>query len=429
MRITGGQTKLQSSNDLRNNLLIPDASLLIIDSGSQLSLNNNAQIWVETIDGLSGAGAINQSNGLGQTLTLTINANNTANDALRSYSGSLGFLTGGTSVTFGGTGTQEFSGANLNYTNATALNNGILKLTDTTAWNSAITLGGSNTPKLQLNRTTGTWTLAKAITGGSANAAVEKTGAGTVVLSAVSTYNGDTTVTAGALALADNGGLKFVIGANGVNNKVTGPGTVTLDGDFTFDLSGANTTSGNTWTIVNTTTKSFTGNFTVVGFTESANIWTKVVGANTWTFKESDGTLSVASAGYSAWAATNAPTGTSSDDYDGDGVSNGLEWVLGGLATSNDLAKLPTGSTSGGNLVFTFVRNDAAWLSGDTTVQIEVGTTLASWPAVYNVGVDSASSSAGVTVTDNGTTDTVTLTVTQAPDAAKFARLKVVVTP
>ena len=69
-------------------------------------------------------------------------------------------------------------------------------------------------------------------------------------MSGVCTYTGDTVVEAGTLVLADNAGLKFVIGANGVNTKIRGTGTVTLDGDFTIDLTGADKTVGNSWTLV-----------------------------------------------------------------------------------------------------------------------------------------------------------------------------------
>ena len=51
---------------------------------------------------------------------------------------------------------------------------------------------------------------------------------------------------------------------------------------------------------------------------------------------------------YTTWASTNAPTtgNDPSDDEDGDGVSNGVEFVLGGAITTNDLGKLPTVATS-----------------------------------------------------------------------------------
>jgi autotransporter-associated beta strand protein len=130
---------------------------------------------------------------------------------------------------------------------------------------------------------------------------------------------------------------------------------------------------------------------------------------------------------YEIWASTNAPTGNADDDFDGDGVPNGVEYVLGGLASTNDLAKLPAATSNSGNLLFSFIRDQQS-IDGATTVQIEVGTDLANWPTLYNVGVDSAGSSAGVTISQNDPEnglDTVTLSVAQATDPKKFARLKV----
>jgi hypothetical protein len=64
------------------------------------------------------------------------------------------------------------------------------------------------------------------------------------------------------------------------------------------------------------------------------------------------------------------------------------------------------------------------------SVEIEVGTDLVSWPDVFIVGADTASSTAGVTVTDNADgTDTITL-IGSALDEKSFARLRVeIVTP
>jgi hypothetical protein len=133
---------------------------------------------------------------------------------------------------------------------------------------------------------------------------------------------------------------------------------------------------------------------------------------------------------YTTWALTNAPnTGNNpAADEDGDGVSNGLEFVLKGTITTNDLGKLPTvATTPGGDMTFTFVRDQDS-VDASVAVSIEVGTTLASWPDVYPVP-DAAPGAPPVAVVDNGDgTDTVTLTLTRAPDTEKFARLKVVIT-
>jgi hypothetical protein len=130
---------------------------------------------------------------------------------------------------------------------------------------------------------------------------------------------------------------------------------------------------------------------------------------------------------YAFWAMTNATTGDANDDFDDDGVSNGVEYVLGGTAATNDFDKLPAVATSGGNMTSTFIRSKTSANALVSTV-IEAGTTLAGWPTVYVVGANTAASSAGVTVTDRGDgTEAIQLTVPQAPDTRKFARLKVTV--
>jgi hypothetical protein len=134
---------------------------------------------------------------------------------------------------------------------------------------------------------------------------------GSSTLSNVNTYTGNTIVGEAAtgiiaantaFTLADNAGLKFVIGASGTNNKIvagTATGitrTLTLSGDFTFDLSSAGTNLGDSWQIVDNAnlTETYSSTFSVVGFTETANVWDKTVSGITYSFAESTGLLSVA---------------------------------------------------------------------------------------------------------------------------------------
>ncbi len=124
-----------------------------------------------------------------------------------------------------------------------------------------------------------------------------KVGAGTLTLSGANSYTGDTTISAGTLTLADNAQMKFVIGANGVNNKILGTGTLNLAGDLNFDLGSADLTSGNSWNIVDVANlaTTFGTTFSVLnGFAESSDVWTWQNGDNTWTFTESTGVLGVA---------------------------------------------------------------------------------------------------------------------------------------
>lgn len=131
---------------------------------------------------------------------------------------------------------------------------------------------------------------------GQLNGDLVKTTAGTLILSGTNTYTGNTTVSAGTLNLSQNAALTFVIGANGVNNQINGTGTAFLDGNFVFNLSGADTTDGNSWLIVDVTTlnETFGSNFAVYGFSDAGGgDWTLAAGPQTWTFQESTGVLSV----------------------------------------------------------------------------------------------------------------------------------------
>lgn len=263
-------------------------------------------------------------------------------------------------------------------------------------------------------------------------------GTGVVRFDGTNTYTGDTTVTAGTLALADNAQLKFALGAtSGVNNRISGAGTVTLDGDFLIDTAAADALASGTWTLedVASLPGAYGSTFTVVGFTDAGgDKWTKdTVPGKLYTFDETTGilTLETTASAYDTWETGNAPGSNPGDDTDGDGVTNTVEFVLGGTSATNDLDKLPKFAADGTNVTFTFFRKQSS-IDAKTALLIETSTDLATWdiaPSAYTVP-DGVTAGPPVTVVKGDPTDfdTVTLTVPQ-DSAQKFARLKVVITP
>lgn len=263
-------------------------------------------------------------------------------------------------------------------------------------------------------------------------------GTGVIRFEGVNNYTGDTIVTAGTLVLADNAQLRFVLGAtSGVNNSISGAGTVTLDGDFFIDTTAADALPSGSWTLENVTslTGAYGPTFTVVGFTDAGgDKWTKdTVPGRLYTFDEATGTLTseTTASAYDTWKAANAPGSNPDDDSDGDGVTNAVEFVLGGTSTTNDLDKLPEFAADGTNMTFSFFRKQSS-IDAKTALLIETSTDLATWdiaPSAYTVP-DGETVGPPVTVVKGvpAEFDTVTLTVPQ-DSAKKFARLKVLITP
>jgi autotransporter-associated beta strand protein len=233
-----------------------------------------------------------------------------------------------------------------------------------------------------------------------------KSGLGTLVLSGTANiYAGNTTVTAGTLSI----GSAYL--ADAADVLITTGATLDLTTDTTDTID----------------------ELKLDGAAQKAGVY-GVIGSGAQfevSYITGTGTLTVTTgpAGYAGWAATNAPGQSAGQDYDYDGVSNGVEWVLGGTKDTNDLDKLPQVSTTGGNLVFTFLRDQNSE-TPDTALRIQVGTNLVDWTDNYAVPNDPVANNPGVTVADHGGGfDIITLTIPQALDAKKFARLNVTISP
>jgi beta-lactam-binding protein with PASTA domain len=204
----------------------------------------------------------------------------------------------------------------------------------------------------------------------------------------------------------------FVVGVAQRNNQ---PGTITVTNGPPYsgiDLTVGNLTSTVAYQVVSSpgpTTPDFSGSVQLGTFAAFA-----AAGAPP-------------SSGYGTWASVNAPTtgGDLAADEDGDGVPNGVEFVLGGGISSIDLDKLPTASSGGGNLIFSFERLQQS-IDSSLTVSIEVSADLVTWPDVFPVP-EGATSGPPIEVMKDTTPgfDTVSLSVAAGGDIRQFVRLKV----
>ncbi|RYD37331.1 MAG: PEP-CTERM sorting domain-containing protein [Verrucomicrobiaceae bacterium] len=122
-----------------------------------------------------------------------------------------------------------------------------------------------------------------------------KTGTDQLKLLGANTYTGNTVVNEGILTLIDSGSLAFKIGADGVNNQITGDGggVLNLFGKLNFDL--ANAASQGMWNIVDTTNLAGVNygiDFGVTGWTDAgSNVWTFDTGSSFYSFNGADGIL------------------------------------------------------------------------------------------------------------------------------------------
>jgi autotransporter-associated beta strand protein len=286
-------------------------------------------------------------------------------------------------------------------------------------------------------------TLSGALSG---TGALTKTGDGTLALTGTNSRTGGTNVNAGTLTI--NGPL-----ADATMNIASGA-TVNGNGALTFNIDGTTADQIVDNGTINLTNLSIAVNATGSGLTETEYVLVDATGGGliTGTFAGISGAGSyilnystpnqvklVLPAGtpYDTWAGgtfANPFTNTAKNvDFDNDGLSNLLEFVLGGDPTISQAGIAPSVSTSGSNLVVTFKRSDDSELAPAVTVKVELSTDLTFSTPAQDITIGAASdpgpiapSGASYTVSNSGGFDTITVTIPQGSDPKKFARVSAV---
>ncbi len=276
----------------------PTQNTFNVNSGA-LNLMNNASILYGAGGNHSGVSTINQSGGVvtfyadnGVTVggTGVINLGNGGSTGTETYNlnGGALIVPGITKTSAAATGIFNFNGGQLDATGAsTTYMQGLTR---------ANVRNGGAIIVANANITIAQPLLHSNIGGDNAkDGGLTKIGNNILTLTGVNTYTGDTLILGGGLTLADDAALSFVIGASGINNKVLGAAAFNIDGDFLLDLTGAATTVGSSWNLVDAASLAdvYGATFSIPGFTEASNVWTADISGARYEFSEATGILQV----------------------------------------------------------------------------------------------------------------------------------------
>ncbi len=421
-------------NTVATNTTFEGTSTISIASGKAVQLGNNS------------------ANGGFQLQTL--NANGATTNAGSLFIGRAGVLNIGGTWTQSGIATVFTQGGGLaalnvttggafNYTSATQF---LLNSSGSTNTLNNLTIdGGIFTTGIKIHNNT------SAVTTGSSSGIILANGGSLKLSAAVA----DLFTTAGAtnkFVLNTGGGIVDTNGfSTTLNVAVTGAGGLTKAGAGTLTTTGTNAYTGNT--IVNGGTLSLAGanlddasavtiasgaalnlNFTGTDQVAALTINGTALPAGTYnstthpTYITGSGQITVVplSVTFASWASNLGLSGNPDADFDHDGISDAVEFVLGTDPKAANASTLQT-QKSGGNLIVTFNRDDESEAS-DLTLVVEAGGDLQAWPQQFQISDTSANSSAGVAITENADNpDTVVVTIPTGGAGSLFARIKVVI--
>ncbi|MFZ9773798.1 MAG: autotransporter-associated beta strand repeat-containing protein, partial [Ilumatobacteraceae bacterium] len=306
--ISDGTLRVNASDTL------PNASVVVFANNG-----NNKELTVysasDTIGGLSSSGGagtiVVQNNRALNSGTLNLNV---ATATSQTYDGIIrdaaaGVAVNNLNIIKSGAGTQVFSGgANVSYSGATTVSNGVLEFSGATVNNnSAIDVGSGATMRFNntssIDRTT-------VITGGGN---VEKSGSGVLTLSASNTYGGSTVMTGGNLRLganeriADTSVMRFT-GGSGTDSRFQMMGySETLGGLDSGSSIGTQVIEGATTAAATLTLSVGSGAYTYGGFLRDSSSGTHA--NNLSLVKNGAGTQVLSGAGNVAYSGTTTING------------------------------------------------------------------------------------------------------------------------
>jgi autotransporter-associated beta strand protein len=275
-----------------NNITI---SGVVSGSSGGITKNNNGVLRISNDNSATYAGTTTLhlgtlevgSDGALGTGTFAFSPNNDAGATIRSINTTARTI--GSAVTLGAVINTANGNSRFIFGSTNTSFNGDLTFTNTTN----ISLGS-----IQRRFEVGSMTQFNAGFTGTAGITKQSTsgnGVGTLILNGQNTYSGNTIINAGTLELGVNGQLRFVIGANGVNNQVLGTSTAEFNGTFVFDLTGASRNFGASWMIVDVANlnETYGATFNVAGFSDiGSDLWRNTLANGTYyQFSESAGTL------------------------------------------------------------------------------------------------------------------------------------------
>jgi len=261
-----------------------------------------------------------------------------------------------------------------------------------------------------------------------------KTGAGALILNGTNTFTGGTTVQQGILTI--NGSLADATMAIQPDSTVNGTGTLTFNVDgATSDqivmTGGTLTTTGLTVNVNGSLTEP---EYVIVDATSGGTIsgtFAGLTGATGYALSyDTAGQVKLVGSPTTSPFETWAGPGVDFDgDENGDGVANGLAFLLGADGPNDKaLGLLPTVTEDAGGLVLTFQMLAAA-ARGSASLTLDHSNSVApdSWTSVAVPDTSSTVDDLVFTITITGTgplSVTATIPLSKAADGKLFARLK-----